>query len=138
MGGNDPDLWADQPDRVKSFRDKVSHTRRQLGYITNTCTMMVSDKRQALLTNLVNKWGPKSGRRHFTLSEAAELLGVLVSMCRVCPWGIFLFQNLYHVMAQILRSNPRRVWNLPQFTALIQERDKYSQHPTDSSKYRFF
>jgi hypothetical protein len=141
MGGNAPDLRADQPDRVKFFRDEVSHKRRQLGYITDTRTMMVSipaDKRQALLTNLVDKWGPTSGRRHFTLSEAAELLGVLVSMCRVCPWGIFLFQNLYHAMAQILRSNSRHVWNLPQFTALIQERDKYSRHPTDSSKYRFF
>jgi hypothetical protein len=114
MGGNDPDLRADQPDHLKFFRDKVSHTRRQLGYITNTRTMMVSipeDKCQALLTNLVDNWGPTSGRRDFTLSEAAELLGVLVSMCRVYPWGIFLFQNLYHAMAQILRSNSRRVWN---------------------------
>jgi hypothetical protein len=41
-------------------------------------------------------------------------------------------------MAQIPRSNLRRVWNQPEFTPLIQERDKYSQHPTDSSKYRFF
>jgi hypothetical protein len=41
-------------------------------------------------------------------------------------------------MAQIPRSNSRRVWNRPEFTALIQERDKYSQHPTDSSKYWFF
>jgi hypothetical protein len=93
---------------------------------------------QALLTNLVDKWGPKSGRRDFTLSEAAELLGALVSMCRVCPWGIFLFQNLYHAMAQILCSNSRRVWNQLEFTALIQKRDKYSRHPTDSSKYHFF
>jgi hypothetical protein len=141
MGQNEPDLRADQPDRVKFFRETVSHTRRQLGYITNTRTMMVTipdDKRQALLTDLVDNWGPTSGRQYFTLSEAAELLGVLVSMCRVCPWGIFLFQNLYHAMAQILRSNSRRVWNRPEFTTLIQERDKYSRHPTDSSKYRFF
>jgi hypothetical protein len=141
MGGNAPDLRADQPDRVKFFRDEVSHTRRQLGYITDTRTMMVTipeDKRQALVDELVNNWGPTSRRQSFKLSEAAELLGVLVSLCRVCPWGIFLFQNLYHAMAQILRSNSRRVWNRPEFTALIQERDKYSRHPTDSSKYRFF
>jgi hypothetical protein len=65
MGGNDPDLRADQPDSVKFFCDKVSHTGRQLGYITNTRTMVVlipEDKRQALLTNLVDKWGPTSGR----------------------------------------------------------------------------
>jgi hypothetical protein len=36
---------------------------------------------QKLLTNLVENWGPTSGRNYFTLSEAAELLGVLVSMC---------------------------------------------------------
>jgi hypothetical protein len=114
MGGNAPDLWADQPDCVKLFRDKVSHTRRQLGYIMDTHTMIVStpeDKHQALLTNLVNNWGPISGRQYFTLSEAVELLGVLVLLCRVCPWGIFLFQNLYHAVAQILRSSLRRVWN---------------------------
>jgi hypothetical protein len=103
-------------------------------------TMMVSipeDKRQALLTDLVDNCGPTSGRQYFTLSEAAELLGVLVSMCRVCPWGIFLLQNLYHAMEKIQRSKLRRVWNRPEFTALIQEWDKYSPHPTDSSKYLF-
>jgi hypothetical protein len=141
MGGNEPDLRADQPDRVKFSRETVSHTRCQLGYITNTRTMMVTipeDKRQALLTTLVDDWGPTSGRQFFTLSEAAELLGVLVSMCQVCPWGIFLFQNLYHAMAQILKSNCQHLWKKPEFTALIHERDKYSRHPTDSSKYRFF
>jgi hypothetical protein len=59
-------------------------------------------------------------------------------MCRVCPWGIFLFQNLYHAMAQILRSNSRQVWNRPEFTPQIQEWDKYSRHATDSYKYQFF
>jgi hypothetical protein len=129
MGGNAPDLRADQPDRVKFFRDKASHTRRQLGYITDTRTMMVTipeDKRQALVDELVNNWGPTSRRQYFKLSEAAKLLGVLVLLCRVCPWGIFLFQNLYHAMAQILCSNSRRVWNQPEFTTLIQEREKYS------------
>jgi hypothetical protein len=29
MQGNAPDLRADQPDRVKFFRDEVSHTRHQ-------------------------------------------------------------------------------------------------------------
>jgi hypothetical protein len=92
----------------KFFKTPVSHTRRQLGYITNTRTMSISipdDKRQELLTKLEKNWGPASGRTAFTLSEAAELLGILVSMCRICPWGIFLFQNLYHVMYQTLTSN---------------------------------
>jgi hypothetical protein len=134
MGGNAPDLWVDQPDCVKFFCDEVSHTHRQLGYITDTRTMKVTipeDKCQALVDELVNNWGPTLRCQYFKLSEAAEFLGVLVSLCRVCPWGIFLFQNLYHAMAQILRSNSCRVWNQPEFTALIQERDKYSQHPTE-------
>jgi hypothetical protein len=93
MGGNDPDLWMDQPDQVTFFCDKVSHTHQQLGYITNTRTMMVSipeDKRQALLTDLVDNWGPTSGHHYFTLSEAAELLGVLVSMSRLPLGNIFI------------------------------------------------
>jgi hypothetical protein len=105
MGGNAPDLWAYQPDRV------VSHTRQQLRYITDTCTMMVTipeDKRQALINELVNNCGPTSRRQSFKLMEAAKLLGVLVSLCHVCSWGIFLFQNLYHATAQILRSNSCR------------------------------
>jgi hypothetical protein len=95
---------ADQPDRTKFFRDEVSHMRRQLGYITSTCTMRVTipeDKRQALTDELINKWGPSLGCRSFTLSEAAELLGVLVSLCRVCPWGFFC-SKIY--ITQCLRS----------------------------------
>jgi hypothetical protein len=92
MGGNAPDLRADQPDRVMLFCDEVSHTRRQLGYITDTRTMKVTipkDKCQALVDELVNNWGPTSRRQYFKLLEAAKLLGVLVSLCRICPWEYF-------------------------------------------------
>jgi hypothetical protein len=115
--------------------------RRQLGYITNTRTMTVSipeDKRQELLTTLTTKWGPASGRSYFTLTEAAELLGVLVSMCRVCPWGIFLFQNLYHAMYATLASNAARLWQTQEFRDNVALRDLHCHHPTDSSKFRFF
>jgi hypothetical protein len=108
LGDNEPDLRPSQPDTEKFFKTPVSYMRRQLGYITNTRTMTISipdDKRQELLDTLTTKWGPASGRSYFTLTEAAELLGVLVSMCRVCPWGIFLFQNLYHAMYATLANN---------------------------------
>jgi hypothetical protein len=141
LGDNEPAIRPSQPDMEKFFKSIVSHTRRQLGYITNTRTMSISipdDKRQELLTTLQNKWGPTSGKNSFTLSEAAELLGVLVSMCRICPWGIFLFQNLYHAMYQILASNAARIWQTCEFRENVALRDLYSRHPTDSSKYRFF
>jgi hypothetical protein len=83
MGPNEPDLRAEQPDRTKFYCDSVSHICRQLGYITNTRTMTVTipeDKRQALLDDLINNWGPTSGCRYFTLADAAKLLGVLVSL----------------------------------------------------------
>jgi hypothetical protein len=59
------------------------------------------DKRQALTDELTNNWGPSSACRSFTLSEAAELLGVLVSLGRVCPWGFFC-SKIY--ITQWLRS----------------------------------
>jgi hypothetical protein len=98
-----------------------------------------TDKGEELLSNLVNNWGPTSGRNHFTLTEAAELLGILISMCRVSPWGIFLFQNLYHAMVyQSLAQNAACIWHFNGFRNNIALRDTYSKHPTDSSKYRFF
>jgi hypothetical protein len=39
---------------------------------------------------------------------------------------------------KILSRNARCLWNRPEFTRLIEAREKYSRHPTDSSRYRFF
>jgi hypothetical protein len=92
LGDNEPDIRPSQPDTEKFFKNTVSYTRRQLKYITDTRTMLISiptNKREELLSNLVNNWGPTSGRNQFTLTKAAELLGILVSMCLVCPWGFF-------------------------------------------------
>jgi len=137
LGVNEPALCSCQPDLDKFFSHPVSHIRRQLGYVTDTRTMCVTipeDKRQAFL-QLLTKWGSTSWRRYsFTLSEAAELLGTYVYLCRVCHWGIFLFQNLYHAMAHTLS----RIWNSPEFKKSIALRDQYSRHPTHSAKYRYF
>jgi hypothetical protein len=84
LGENEPDIHPSQPDTKKFFKHTVSHTQRQLGYITDTHTMSISiptDKQEELLSNLVNNWGPTSSRNHFTLTKAVELLGTLVSMC---------------------------------------------------------
>ena len=140
LGVNEPALRSCQPDLDKFFSHPVSHIRRQLGYVTDTRTMCVTipeDKRQAFL-QLLTKWGSTSRRYSFTLSEAAELLGTYVYLCRVCHWGIFLFQNLYHAMAHTLSQNAKRIWNSPEFKNSIALRDQYSRHPTDSAKYRYF
>jgi hypothetical protein len=97
-----------------------------------------TDKQEELLSDLVNNWEPTSGRNHFTVTEATELLGILVSMCRVCPWGIFVFQNLYHAMYQSLARNAARIWHSKEFRNNVALRDTYSKHSTDSSKYRYF
>jgi hypothetical protein len=92
----------------KFLHEPVSHRRRQVGFITDTRLMEVSipdDKRASMVKLLTSTWGPH--RRAFTLLEAAKLLGTLVSMCRVCPWGIFLFTNLYQAMYELLGKNAR-------------------------------
>jgi hypothetical protein len=51
---------------------------------------------------------------------------------------MFLFQNLYHAMAQMLESNAQHILHDPKLKDVIAKRDQYQLHPTDSSKYRFF
>jgi hypothetical protein len=110
------------PTGISFFKEPMSHIRRQLGYVMNTRTMLIlipDDMHVSLVSELVDNLGPTSGRQFFMLSEAAELLGVLVSLCRVCLWGIFLFQNLYHAMAQ----NP-----LPQRSLSVESARVYQAH----------
>jgi hypothetical protein len=125
----------------KFFLSPVSHTRRQLGYVTDTRMMRVTipdDKRQELLDNLRTNWSSNSRRYSFLLSDAAEVLGLFIYLCRVCPWGIFLFHTLYNSMAQALTNNAARIWHTPEFRDAIAMRDHYRKHPTQSSRYRFF
>jgi hypothetical protein len=141
LGENDPDLRPCQPDLAKFLSQPVSHIRHQLGYITNTCTMMVTipdDKRQEFLHLLRTKWSSTATQHYFYLADAAEVLGVIVYLCRVCQWGIFLFQNLYQAMTQALHCNVECIWHSSEFRAAIALRDQYSRHPTDASRFRFF
>jgi hypothetical protein len=102
--------------------------------------MMVTipdDQRQEVVAMLHN-WSSSATRYSFTLKEAAECLGQLVHICRVCPWGKFLFQNLHHEMVHALQRNAHRIQHDPKFRDILVQRDYYHSHPTDSSKYRFF
>jgi hypothetical protein len=140
LGDNDPAHRPCQPDLDKFLSHPVSFERRQLGYVTNTRTMTVTipeDKRTSFLA-LLRTWGSGSRRSSFTLREAAELLGVFIYLCRVCHWGIFLFQNLHHTMTAALSHNARRLWHSPEFRELLAQRSVFSHHPTDCSRYRFF
>ena len=139
MGGSDPALRPNPVDFDKFVRELIGHRRRQVGYIIDTRLLAVSipdDKQASMLDLLRTTWGQH--RRSFTLNEAACLLGTLVSMCRVCSWGIFLFTNLYHAIYEMLRANTRRLWSTPEFRELIRQRDEASRHATDSSRFRFF
>jgi hypothetical protein len=63
LGENEPDLQPCQPDTKKNFLSAVSHTQRQLGYVTDTQTMRVGipdDKRKEFFEILVNNWGSSS------------------------------------------------------------------------------
>jgi hypothetical protein len=141
LGENAPELRSCQPDMEKFLQYPVSHTHCQLGYIIDTQTMTVTipdDKRKELLDTLKKKWGSSSRHYSFPLSAAAEVLGLFMYLCRVCPWGIFLFQNLYNAMSRALTNNAARIWHSPKFCDIIALRDKYSQHLTNSSKFKFF
>ena len=92
-----------------------------------------NDKQQKALDLLQSHWGIH--RRSFTLRDAASLLGNMLSLCRVCKWGIFLFTILLHEITALLNSNSRRLMQTREFQELTEQA---ARHPTDSSKYRFF
>jgi hypothetical protein len=140
LGENAPDLRSCQPNLEMFFLYTVSHTRRQLGYVTDTRTMRVTvpnDKRQELLDNLRTNWSLNSRRYLVLLSDAAKVLGLFIYLCRVCPWGIFFFHTLYNSMSQALTNNAAQIWHSPEFCNAIAMRDPYSLHPTQSSRYWF-
>jgi hypothetical protein len=103
MGGPDPLVRPNPTNFDKFVWEPVSHHRRQLGYITNTRLMIVTipdDKHTAILHLLHATWGDHC--RTFTLAKAAKLLGTLILLGWVCPWGIFLFVNLHQAIYKIL------------------------------------
>ena len=105
-----PELHPKPCDFAKFVREVVSHRRCQLGYITDTRLMSVEipdSKCAKMLHELHSTWGPH--QKSFTLVEVAQLLGTLVSLSRVCAWGIFLMVNLNCMMYYILASNTHRL-----------------------------
>ena len=91
---------------------------KQLGLIVNTHTLNVTipcDKREETI-EMLDTWTKKS---HFYLREAAELLGTLVSLCRVCPWEGFLFLNLLNCMHHLMQRNAECLWHSPEFTVMV-------------------
>jgi hypothetical protein len=94
------------------------------------------DKRTAILHLSHATWGDQ--RRTFTLAEAARLLGTLISLGRVCPWGIFMFINLHQAIYKILGRNAQRLMLSPEFRKMLQQRDDAAGHPTNAAHFRYF
>ena len=139
MGGCNPTERPNPTDFDKFVRETVSHRRCQIGCVTDTRLMTVTipdEKREAILTLLRQEWGPH--RRSFTLLEAARLLGTLISLSRVCSWGLFLFVNLNQAIYEMLTKNAKRLMLSSEFRELIQQRDGAAGHPTEAARFRFF
>jgi hypothetical protein len=92
---------------------------------------ILDDKREAILNLLHQEWGPH--RCSFTLLEAARLLGMLISLSRVCSWGLFLFVNLHPAIYKMLKKNAKHLMLSPEFRELIQQRDEAAGHPTEAA-----
>ena len=125
----EPNL-SQRPDPIdfgKFIRESISYERTQIGYRINTRELTVSipdEKRTAMLELLNSRWGPH--RQSFKLKEAAELLGTLMSLSRVCKWGIFLFTNILKSINEMLSKNARRLMNTTDFMDLTREASQSS------------
>ena len=83
LGENAPDLRPCQPD-PESFQQTVSYECCQLGYVTNTYTMLGTipdNKHQEMLALLQNSWGFAAKCYSYQLRGAAEVLGLLMYFC---------------------------------------------------------
>jgi hypothetical protein len=98
--------------------------------------MIKEDKRKAMVKVLSMTWGEH--RRSFTLIKAARLLGTLISLCRVCQWGIFLFMNLYQAMYEMLGNNAHHLMSSPEYRELVHQHNEGAAHPTDNAWFCFF
>jgi hypothetical protein len=130
MGGPDPEARPSRTNLEKFLREPVSHHRRQVGYIVNTCWMIVmipEDKRKAMVKVLSMTWGKH--HHSFTLIKAARLLG---------NWGIFLFTNLYQAMYGTLGNNPCCLLTSPEYWELLHQCNEGAAHPTDNAWFRLF
>jgi hypothetical protein len=106
MGGCNPTECPNPTDFDKFICEIISHQCCQIGYITCTHLMAITipdDKCEAILNLLHQEWDPHC--HSFTLLEAARLLGMLISLSRVCSWGLFLFVNLHQAIYEMLKKN---------------------------------
>jgi hypothetical protein len=94
------------------------------------------DKHMAILHLLHATWGDHC--HTFTLAEAAKLLGTLISLGWVCPWGIFLFINLHQAIYEILGRNAQWLMSLPEFCEMLQKWDDAAGHPTNATHFWYF
>jgi hypothetical protein len=139
MGGYNPTECLNPTDFDKFIHEIVSHRRCKIGYVTDTHLMAITipdDKCKAILNLLHREWGPHC--HSFTLLEAARLLGMLISLSRVCSWGLFLFVNLHQAIYKMLEKNAKRLMLSPEFRELIQQRDEAAGHPTEAVRFHFF
>jgi hypothetical protein len=63
---------------------------------------------------------------------------MLISLSRVCSWGLFLFVNLHQVIYEMLEKNAKHLMLSLEFRELIQQRDKAAGHPTEAARFHFF
>ncbi len=94
------------------------------------------DKHMAILHRLHATWGDH--HHTFTLAKAVKLLSTLISLGRVCPWGIFLFINLHQVIYEILGRNAQRLMLSLDYCKMLHQWDDAAGHPTNAARFRYF
>ena len=138
LGGDDPATRPNLVDIEKFIRDVIGHRRTQLGVTIDTRLLrveMTEKKRIYILNILKTTWGPH--RRSFTISEAAQLLGMIMDAARTCHWGIFLFISLQQAMSRLLNNNYRRLLHDESHQQMLEMLGNLSAIHSPS-KYRWF
>jgi len=106
LGEPDLDRRPNAINLDKFVWEPISHKCTHLGFCINSQTLIVTipdEKQAAILEVLMHTWGPH--HQSFTIKQAPELLGTLLSLCRACKWGIFLFTNLLKAVHEMLDKN---------------------------------
>lgn len=93
----------------KYYHATCSTRKEQLGLIVDTHLMIVElpETKRAKILEKIAHW--HSGRKSFTVLQAAQLLGILEHAATIAPWLKYMFDCLRHSLLQALRKKHKQI-----------------------------
>jgi len=121
LGFPDPAIRRSPLSMDKYYQAQCSYSKKQLGYLINTRTMMITFPSDKLLkmTNILHKWHSK--RKSYTIRQAAELAGNLEFFASTAIWIRFLTYSIKNSILIALRANTTTISSTKSMRTWLQD-----------------